>query len=176
MSLTQAAPQLQFAAAISARDRYLRASLERFATGVVVVTAELAEGRAAIMLHAFTPVSLDPPLLLIAVEKSSPVACALRERPFAINVLGAEQGDIARRVTEARGGDLGWVTGESAPRLRGALAHFECLPWATFDCGDRLLHVGRVEDYDDRPGDALGFVQGRYVVVPEYFLNAGEAY
>jgi flavin reductase (DIM6/NTAB) family NADH-FMN oxidoreductase RutF len=175
MSLARSELYADSAPPSSVRERHLRASLERFATGVVVVTAELPGGRAGTVLHAFTPVSLDPPLLLVAVEKSSSFARALDGRPFAVNVLGAEQEGVARRLVEGAPVGLGWMQGELAPRLRGALAHFECSPWATFDSGDRVLHVGQVEDYDYRGGDALGFVKGRYVVMPEYFLNACEA-
>ena len=73
--------------------------LGHFASGVTVVTTTDADDRpAGLTASAFTSVSLDPPLVLICVDHKSQTYPALLERGrFAINILGTEQQDIARR-------------------------------------------------------------------------------
>jgi flavin reductase len=159
-------PQVDPDAELAAR---LRSTLGRFATGVTVVTFDAGDGPRGVTVNSFTSVSLDPPLVLVSVARTSSAHDRLRDRPFCVNVLGAEQEAIARRFA---GGDAGQEPtfdegGGRAPRLGGALAHVDCEPWRAYDGGDHTLFVGRVTAFDHRDGDALGYMGSRFTTFAE---------
>lgn len=142
----------------------LRSCLARFATGVTVVATDGPEGRVGMTVNSFTAVSLEPPLVLVSILKTARRHDAFVGRPFAVNVLGAEQELLARHfagrpVVEA----VPWDESSDVPRLRGALAVVECAPWAAYGGGDHTLVLGRVESFSYREGDALGYFCGRFV-------------
>lgn len=159
------------------REHHFRGSLGRFATGVAIVTFDAApdaEGesvRRGITVNSFTSVSLDPPLVLVSIARSTKSHDELAGRPFTVNILGAEQEDLARHFAGSPSHEPQWVEGERAPRLRRVLVWFECTAWAAYDGGDHTLYLGRVENFDYRGGDALGFVSGRFTIIPEYLLG-----
>lgn len=157
--------------ALSPRELRFRGSLGRFATGVAVVTFDGAEARHGITVNSFTSVSMQPPLVLVSIAKSTKSHSELVQRPFTVNILGAEQEDLARHFAGRPSGEPRWVDGESAPRLSGVLAFFECTPWAAYDGGDHTLYIGEVVEFDYRSGDALGFVNSRFTTIPEYLLG-----
>ena len=152
----------------------LRSCLGRFATGVAVVTFDGPAGvdeRHGITVNSFTSVSLDPPLVLVSVGKRARSHDLLRDRPFTVNVLGAEQEPIARCFAGGPAINLFWVEGEHAPRLAGVLAHLECTPWRAYDAGDHTLFLGEVAGYDFRDGDALAFLTSRFTILAEEQLG-----
>ncbi len=149
----------------------LRLCLGRFATGVAVVTFDREEIRHGLTINSFTSVSLQPPLVLISVDKRARAHDLLRGQPFCVNVLGAEQEAVARCFTGGPQVELGWIEGGRAPRLAGTLAHLECLPWRTYDGGDHTLFLGEVADFDFRDGDALGYVTSSFRAIAEQQLG-----
>jgi flavin reductase (DIM6/NTAB) family NADH-FMN oxidoreductase RutF len=151
----------------------LRSSLGRFVTGVAVLTFEADEGPRGITVNSFTSVSLDPPLILVSIAKTSRSHDILAAGvAFTVNILGAEQEVIARHFTR-RGGDvtIHWHLEASSPRLLGTLAHFECSHWRSYDAGDHTLVLGEVVDFAAREGDALGFFTSRFTPVIEERLG-----
>jgi flavin reductase len=146
----------------------LRSCLGRFATGVTVVTFAAADGPRGVTVNSFTSVSLEPPLVLVSIAKAARAHDALRERPFCVNVLGAEQEALARRFA---GGDPEaephFTEGERAPRLQGALAHVECEPWRVYDAGDHSLFLGEIAGFGHRDGDALAYMGSRFTTIAE---------
>ncbi len=75
-----------------AERRHLREALDRFATGVTVVTAAAPGGpMAGLTANTFSSVSLDPLLVLVCVQAASRSLGIIRARGcFAVHVLGAE--------------------------------------------------------------------------------------
>lgn len=125
-----------------------------FVTGVTVVTT-YSEGRHyAMTANSFTSVSLDPVLVLVAVETKARFHDAvLASGTFAVNVLADDQEDVSRWfATRGRPHDeaymgawplaSGLVTG--AALVEGALATLECRTYATHPGGDHTLLVGEV--------------------------------
>ena len=154
------------------RSSALRSALGRFATGVAVVTFNDADGaRRGMTINSFTSVSLDPPLVLVNVGKSQRSHDALAGRPFTVNILGAEQQDLAVSFAGGPRVDASWVEGEHAPRINGVLAHLECTPWRAYDAGDHTIYLGQVEELDFREGDALGYLTSSFTVIPESRLG-----
>jgi flavin reductase len=154
----------------------LRGCFGAFATGVTVVTAGRTIPR-GMTANSFTSVSLDPPLVLICVLRQAAIhAAILEERAFAISVLSAHQGPVARYFADRsrpRGpGEFDGVDFEpglktGAPILSGALAWMECELAAVHDGGDHSIFLGSVLD----PGlsaknDALLFFGGGFHLLP----------
>jgi hypothetical protein len=88
----------------AARRSVLRSCLGRFATGVAVVTFDSEHARHGITINSFTSASLDPPLVLVSVDRRARSHDLLHERAFTVNVLDAEQGGLTRRF--AGGSDV----------------------------------------------------------------------
>lgn len=159
------------AASAQSSKHVLRGCLGRFATGVAVVTFDgLAGGTAkrhGLTVNSFTSVSMDPPLVLVAIQRSVRAHALLTGRPFTVNVLGAEQRDLAMHFAGKPHAEPDWVEGTRAPRLSGAVSWFECTPWTEHDGGDHTLFLGKVERFDHRPGPCLGFADGTFITIPE---------
>ena len=65
-----------------------KAAMGRFVTGVTVVTTALGSQRAGITVNAFCSVSLDPPLVLVCIERTAHIHDLLIEAGvFAVNLL-----------------------------------------------------------------------------------------
>jgi flavin reductase (DIM6/NTAB) family NADH-FMN oxidoreductase RutF len=145
-----------------------RRACGRFATGVTIACVMDARGTPhGLTVNSFTSVSLDPPLVLVAVGHSASVFEAFREaRFFAVNVLSAGQRALSDRFArqgENRFDGLDWHAGETgAPVVSGTLAEIECAMRYRFTAGDHDLLVGEVVHADVREGAPLVYFGGRY--------------
>lgn len=150
--------------------RTLRACLARFASGVSVVTVypstDASSGEPhGLTVNAFTSVSLNPPLVLVAIGRSTRGHALLDGRPFGINILSADQVLLARHFAGAFQPDLHvpWLEGALAPLLGGTLGYLECAPWRAYDGGDHTLYLGEVLHFDYRNGPGLGYFYGSFM-------------
>jgi len=160
---------------MSASDRF-RHVMGHFATGVAVVTGRDPEGSPlGFTANAVASVSLDPLLVLVAVDRSSTsLPMLLKQEAFALSFLSAGHEELARRfaaeVRENRFEGLPLrVEATGSPVLEGALAWLDCSLWKTVDAGDHVVLFGRVERCGvDRKGEApLVFYGGGYGTVTE---------
>lgn len=141
-----------------------RATMSRFATGVVVVTAP---GPVGMVVSSFTSVSLAPPLVLFCAGNGSTTWPKIREAGrFCANVLSAGQETIARRF--AGSGDryegVGYRPGRhGSPVLDGVHAYVDCAIADAYPAGDHTIVVGRVLGLDTGSGtDPLLFHHSRF--------------
>ncbi|AJT41314.1 flavin reductase family protein [Psychromicrobium lacuslunae] len=156
---------------IRSRDHHFRGSLGRFATGVAIVTFE-GTTRHGITVNSFTSVSMEPPLVLASIARTARSHDELANRPFTVNILGAEQQSLAMHFAgRPQAHEPLWIEGQVAPRLANVLAFFECTPWAAYDGGDHTLYLGEVVDFSYRSGDALAFANSRFTTIPESQLG-----
>jgi flavin reductase (DIM6/NTAB) family NADH-FMN oxidoreductase RutF len=144
-----------------------RAALATFATGITVVGHRAEDGSPrGITVNAFISLSLDPPLVVVAIARAARSHDLLADKPYSVNVLKVEQEPLARHFAgDPQDVEIRWVQGTVAPRLPEPLAWLECEPWAAHDGGDHTLYVGRVRDFLFGEGDALGFYASRFVPV-----------
>lgn len=129
-----------------------------FATGVTIVTARGAQGELIGMTaSSFNSVSLTPPLVLWSLaHKASSLPVFAAGSHYAINVLAADQRDLAERFA-TRGVDrfagVDHHAGQAgAPVLAGCVAVFECFNRSQYVEGDHTIFVGEVEHCTHRPG------------------------
>lgn len=143
--------------------RRLRDCLGHFATGVTVVTCDADDGHHGATVNAFMAVSLDPPLVQVSLDRRSKVCAYLDERPFAVNMLAADQHELALHFAgKPQNLDVPWHDGHVAPALRGCLARIFCTSWRTYDGGDHVLILGEVEHFEHHGGDPLVFNAGKF--------------
>jgi flavin reductase (DIM6/NTAB) family NADH-FMN oxidoreductase RutF len=121
-----------------------------FATGVTVMTLGTADGfRLGVTASSFNTVSLDPPLILWSLALKAPSLAEFRRHDhFAVNVLAADQKDIAlqfARPSEDKFAGIPTAQGTlGLPLIVGALAHIECRTVARYPGGDHEIMLGEV--------------------------------
>lgn len=124
--------------------------LASFAAGVTVVTTRSADGRPyGLTATAFTSVSLEPPLVLVCVDKKSEShPHFLASRVFAVNFLAEGQEHYARHFAVSGGEkfrDIPFAFGVGgAPLLQERLGFVECRAEEIVEAGDHTILIGRV--------------------------------
>ncbi len=160
---------------MSIDPRTFRSALGCFATGIAVVTV-CPEGEEpfGITVNSLASVSLEPPLVLFCLARSSRkyqavVAC----REFAVTILAENQRDHSARFATSDA-QHPWrdiaadITEAGTPVLAGGLAHLVCSREAVHDGGDHAIVVGRVRELDWRSeGLPLLYFRGRYARLEE---------
>lgn len=145
-----------------------RSALGRFASGVTVVTTCAADSTDhGMTASAFCSVSLDPPLILVCVEKIATMHDAITScAHFAVNVLAHNQEQVARRFAESEGNrfaGIGFTRGAHAvPVIDDVLAVLECRRAAAYDGGDHTIIVGEVATAVWRDDKPLLYYRGGY--------------
>jgi flavin reductase (DIM6/NTAB) family NADH-FMN oxidoreductase RutF len=145
-----------------------RRVLGHFAAGVTIVTTIGDDGAPdGLTATAFTSVSLEPPLVLVCVDKGSESHPHFHaSRVFAVNFLAHDHEHLSRRFAVSGGdkfGDLPRRTGVTgAPLLAEALGHLECRAVDVVEAGDHTIFIGQVEGADAREGEPLLYFRGAY--------------
>ncbi|MEU5427938.1 flavin reductase family protein [Streptomyces olivoreticuli] len=134
----------------------LRRVLGNFASGVTVVTAPGLDGEppAGFSCQSFASLSLDPPLVVFMVARTSSTWPRIaRAGVFCVNILGAGQEELCRAfaVSGTRTADKfagvrhGPSPATGSPRLADVPAWVDCTVHAVHPGGDHLIVVGSVE-------------------------------
>ena len=141
-------------------------ALSRFPSGVTVVTAEESGEVHGITVSAFLSVSLDPPLILVSIDKRAKSHDVFgRVGRFAVSVLATGQEAVSNyyagwrqpgQVVELARPDM------STPVVPDALAWIDCALHQAVDAGDHTLYIGQVEGVTTRDGEPLIYFRGRY--------------
>lgn len=147
-------------------DVGFRAAMSRWASGVAVVTTRDSAGRChGFTATSFTSVSLDPPMVLVCLDRGAACSEAFAEtESYAVHILHQGQEDLARRFArkgEGEGKFAGLrVRGSGAPVLEEALAVLECRVVDRLSGGDHVILLGEVEVAVSFEGSPLAY-QGR---------------
>lgn len=131
---------------VSSQD--FRAALSRFASGVTIITAVQGGERRGMTASAFVSVSLDPPLILVSVDKRAAMHAVLEgSEAFAVNILSESQQLLSDHFAGRSdpGLRIPWQELGSLPVLGGAAAQLACTKYQTYDGGDHTLFVGEVQ-------------------------------
>lgn len=141
-----------------------RKVMGHFVTGITVVTT-LADGAPqGITVNALSSVSLDPPLVMVALDRQRFITPSVRAAGrYAVNVLSEGQQALSdcfagAPVEPGRDAFCGarWTAGPTGlPLIDGAIATLECTVVQTFDAGDHQLFIGRVDSLASDPHDPV---------------------
>ncbi len=132
-----------------------RRVMGHFVTGVTVVSAFDGEQPFGITVNALSSVSLDPPLVMVALDRRrflTPIVRAAGR--YAVNILSEDQQALSDCFAGApvepgreRFCGAAWHAGRTGlPLVDGAIATLECTVVETFSAGDHDLFLGRVDD------------------------------
>jgi len=151
----------------------LRHVLGHFATGVTVVTSLLDGDPRGVTVSAFMSVSLDPPLVLVALDQARSLGPVIQATgAYAVNILGEDDAHLSEcfagaPVTPDRDSfcAAAWRPGVlGMPILERAIASIECRLEQVVRVGDHDFLVGRVlaATGDDRHPPPLLYYRRRY--------------
>ncbi|MGH3065907.1 MAG: flavin reductase [Gaiellaceae bacterium] len=143
-----------------------RRTLGMFATGVTVLTTRSGETVHGMTANAFMSVSLQPPLVLVSIDRRARMSNLLHEGTrIGVNVLEASQTGLsdhfAGRAVEGAPEPRFELVHET-PLVEGALAHLVARVVRSYWGGDHSLFVGQVEFARYGEGRPLLFHGGRY--------------
>ena len=150
----------------------LRALMRRFPSGVAVVTVDLEGERIGLTVSSLVSLSLEPPLVGLAVSRQAALHELLRRAgSFGVSLLGEGQEELATRFSRGVPPIALWTgvavrEGLRAPLLEGALGWLECETCAEHAVGDHTLFVGEVVAVER--GSARGslvYLDRRYVAL-----------
>ncbi len=150
--------------------KQFRSALGAFTTGVTIVTTRDRDGNdVGLTVNSFNSVSLDPPLVLWSLARSSGSLQAFMDSEyFAVHILAADQEKLSNLFAQ-RGADkfagLAVTRGHGeTPLLDGSSARFECRSAFRYAGGDHEIFVGEVItfEYFNRP--PLVFQGGKYAL------------
>jgi flavin reductase (DIM6/NTAB) family NADH-FMN oxidoreductase RutF len=153
--------------------RAMRRVMGHFASGVTVVTTVTPDRTpAGCTVSAFTSLSLDPPLVLVCVDRGRYMNALLASAPgFAVSILRRGQQELAltfARPAADRFDSVATLPGRHGiPLIAGAIAHVECDREALADGGDHTIVIGRVRRLDADGGDPLIYSRGAFLDIPE---------
>ncbi len=129
-----------------------RAGMRKLAAAVSIITADSGGRRNGLTATAVMSLTAKPPRLVIAINKdASAYAVIVGSGSFCVNVLAAEQVDIARRFAGDVKGEERFALGHwgiletGSPVLEGAVTNFDCDLSETVDCGTHALLIGLVK-------------------------------
>ena len=146
--------------------RRFRSALGRFATGVTVVTTQDESGAPiGVTANSFNSVSLDPPMVLWSLAKSSLSLAAFSQAgTFAVHILACDQQDMSNRFARRGDDKFSGVDLEPGPvpLFRHCAARFICRTAFQYEGGDHIIFVGEVTDFEAGGKPPLLYLEGRY--------------
>jgi flavin reductase ActVB len=140
-----------------------REAMSSVVAPVTIVTARNGQGEPfGFTASAVVSLSLDPPLLLVCVDRGSsshdPLVAATQ---FCVNVMGTDGMELARRFGSHRGDKFDDVVTEDSPTgtpsLPVALARIFCGVHGLREGGDHTIVLGRVLSFRRRPEEPLAW-------------------
>ena len=158
--------------AAEATTEEFKSAMRGLAGGVSIITVGRGRDVTGMTVTSVTSLSVEPPTLIVSVNRSSSSWPMLRRYgSFGVNILGADQLDVAERFS-GKGGLKGadrfngadWVVGTSgAPLLVGALAAIDCEVEEIIERHSHAIVIGRVRQVlNETARPALVYWDGGY--------------
>jgi flavin reductase (DIM6/NTAB) family NADH-FMN oxidoreductase RutF len=152
--------------------RQFRLAMRRFAAAVTVVTTRWQDADVGMTATAVTSLSMDPPSLLVCVNRGAGFHSAIEDcESFCVNLLRAGQHHISAnfggaKPPEDRFSEGEWEDSGSVPYLKDAQANIFCRKTALFEYGTHSIVIGEATRLLTHEEIApLLYVDGRYAAV-----------
>ena len=150
-----------------------RAACGLFASGVTVVTRRMPDGSPyGMTVSSFTSVSLDPPLILVCIDRNARFLRELAaDQAFAVNILSDQQQHLAARFAarqeEDRFAGVAWSSDwHDLPLLDGVVVTFACRLRQNVESGDHAILIGEVDRIGRHAGSPLVWCDRGYHFLP----------
>jgi flavin reductase (DIM6/NTAB) family NADH-FMN oxidoreductase RutF len=160
---------------VSATD--FRSAMRHLTGGVSVITVGRDRDISGMTVTSVSSLSVDPPSLIVGINRSSSSWPLLKSYGFfGVNILNADQLDIAERFTGKDGlkgaerfAGAEWTTSASGvPLLVGALAAIDCEVEDIVERHSHAIVIGRALDIKlSSRAAALAYWQGQYVAMDQ---------
>ncbi|MBX7170326.1 MAG: flavin reductase family protein [Pyrinomonadaceae bacterium] len=153
---------------MSITSEEFRASLGRFASGVTVITTKDSNAHLhGLTVSAFCSVSMNPPLILICIQKTTGSHHAFEQaKCFVVNILEESQQDVsnhfASHLDDKFTGQNYHLSEHGLPILDNCLVNLECNLKNSYDGGDHTIFVGEIENAKFSDGKPLTYFHGKY--------------
>lgn len=134
---------------------------------VTIVTTMSLEGPHGTTVSAFSSLSADPPLVLVALDRNSDLLNLLPQSgKFAVNLLAGDQEELG--LTCAKKGPekfdkVPWHEDRGLPRIEGAAAWLACDIQEFLPGGDHVIVVGLVTACESEKDEALVYHRRRFL-------------
>lgn len=143
-----------------------RKALGHFTSGVTVITTAIKGTVHGMTANAFCSVSLNPPLVLISIDKRTHMHELLAQSGFyGVSVLAQNQEVYSRHFAGQPHENLPvlFTWRKNCPLLEGTIAQLVCRVTDIHSAGDHTLYIGQVEylSYSDEQPPLL-FYSGKY--------------
>jgi flavin reductase (DIM6/NTAB) family NADH-FMN oxidoreductase RutF len=142
-----------------------RATMGRFATGVTVITVAHEEHYHGMTANAFMSVSLDPPLILVSVDRRARMNGHLGVGSrYGVNILAEKQQELSRHFAgrPVEGLHIPFVYVHDTPLIEGCVAHIVARVIEGHPAGDHTLYIGQVEHLQFWERRPLLYFAGKY--------------
>ncbi|MBW2941371.1 flavin reductase family protein [Zhongshania aquimaris] len=148
-------------------DTAFRDALGHFATGVTIVTSSNKDGRVGLTANSFNSVSLDPPLVLWSLSKTSNCLAAISESGyFAVHILAYDQIELSKSFAKKSTQKFDGLACDEgiggSPLISGCSAVFQCKVLTQYEGGDHIIFVGEVLEYERSDKAPLLFHKGKF--------------
>jgi flavin reductase (DIM6/NTAB) family NADH-FMN oxidoreductase RutF len=154
-----------------------RGAMRHLTGGVSVITAGRGKDITGMTVTSVASLSVDPPTLLVSINRdASSFPLIRRYGAFGVNILAADQLDVAERFA-GKGGLKGadrfagaqWITAVSGvPLLVGALSAVDCEVEEIVERYSHGIVIGRVRNVRNSTRNAaLAYWHGQYVAVDQ---------
>ena len=126
-----------------------REAMASVATPVSVVTTTWQDEYYGATVSAFSSLSMDPPMVLVSLDRRSALLEAIRSAGrFGLNILASSQSATALQFASSRGvgkfDGVAWYPASGLPRLEGILSWLACDVVELVEGGDHVIALGRV--------------------------------
>ena len=149
-----------------ADQQVYRDVIGRFASGVTVITTAVDGAPVGTTASAVSSLSLEPPMVLVCLNKTSDTQAALlKTGAFCVNILAEGQQDLAYQFARKgdKFGDTTFDAGiDGVPVLHGTLAHLECRVAETVTGGTHTVFLAHVAVAAGHEGAPLTYFRGRF--------------
>jgi flavin reductase (DIM6/NTAB) family NADH-FMN oxidoreductase RutF len=139
----------------------------QFVTGVTVVTAMDGERPRGLAVNAFSSISLDPPTVMVCVQRtSSTYDCLFRASHLAINILSTDQLDVVNRFaakSDDKFSGLDWEPGLfGSPLISRSSARMEVEIRERLQASTHTIFICRVVDATVTDRHPMVYSAGRF--------------
>ncbi|HEX7706099.1 MAG TPA: flavin reductase family protein [Thermoanaerobaculia bacterium] len=148
-------------------DAEFKLALSHFVSGVTVVTTVNEGIRYGMTVASFASLSLNPPLVVICIEKTVKSHDAIAAAGvFGVSILAESQAELSNRFASRRDdkfADVALREGAlGVPLIEGAICTLECRVHSQLPGGDHTIFVGEVESISTSEDAPLVYFRSGY--------------
>ncbi len=152
-----------------------RDAMRRLAATVNIISVKVGEDRHGTTATAVTSLSMDPPSLLVCINKTSRIHALLkRAKTFCVNVLHTDNADVSGAFSSSKSADEKFAVGDwkvgrnKVPFLASAQAHLICKKTKEIDYASHTIFIGEVLEAKVRDDvSPLLYSNGKYAACGE---------